>query len=67
MVELLKEFYPNRTAEGKNVKVYKIVFSIIRSVWLTYTDCGEKRHSRATRRWLVWTKQRNNLVCVGAS
>ena len=32
VVELLKEFYPNRTVEGKNVKVYTIVFSIFRSV-----------------------------------
>ena len=32
VVELLKEFYPNRTVDGKNVKVYTVVFSIIRSV-----------------------------------
>ena len=32
VVELLKEFYPNRTVEGKNVKVCTFVFSIIRSV-----------------------------------
>ena len=32
VVELLKEFHPNRTVEGKNVKVYTVVFSIIRSV-----------------------------------
>ena len=32
MVELLKEFYPNRTVDGKNVRVYTIVFIIINSV-----------------------------------
>ena len=32
VVELLKEFYPNHTVERKNVKVYTIVISIIRSV-----------------------------------
>ena len=26
VVELLKEFYPNRTVEGKNVKVYPFFF-----------------------------------------
>ena len=31
MVELLKKFYANSTVEGKNVKVYTIVFRIIRS------------------------------------
>ena len=31
-MELLKEFYPHRTVERKNIKVYTIVFSIIRSV-----------------------------------
>ena len=32
VVELLKEFYPNRTVEGNNVKVYTFVCSIVRSV-----------------------------------
>ena len=32
VLELLKEFYPNRTDKGKNVKVYTVVFSIIKSV-----------------------------------
>ena len=30
VVELLKEFYPNRNVEGKNVRVYKVVFSMYR-------------------------------------
>ena len=29
---VVKEFYPTRTVEGKNVKVYTVVFSIIRNV-----------------------------------
>ena len=32
VVELLKEFYPNHTVEGKNVKVYTFVLRRIRSV-----------------------------------
>ena len=32
MVQLLKEFHPNRAVDRKNVKVYTVVFRIIRSV-----------------------------------
>ena len=32
VLELLKEFCPTCTVEGKNVKVYTVVFSIIRCV-----------------------------------
>ena len=32
MVLVLKEFYPNSNVEEKNVKVYTVAFSVIRSV-----------------------------------
>ena len=32
VLELLKEFYPNHTVGGKNIKVYTIACSIIRSI-----------------------------------
>ena len=42
VVELLKEFYPTCTVEGKNVKGYTIVLSIIRSVAHLHRLWGKK-------------------------
>ena len=37
VVELLKQFYPNRSVEDKNLRVYTVVFSMLNSVVQLHT------------------------------
>ena len=55
MVELLKEFYPNRSVENKNLRVYTIVFSMLKSVvqlhtvWRQKTWLGDEQAEQAAK------------------
>ena len=53
VVELLKQFYPNRSVENKNLRVYTVVFSMLNSVvqlhmvWRKKTWLNAKEVSQA--------------------
>ena len=42
VVELLKEFYPNRSVENKNLRVYTVVFSMLNGVLQLHTVWRQK-------------------------